>query len=110
MSRLAPCVTLLVDSRWIFFIFSMSRLDPVRTGHLLLLLLSPPPLPRITAPALLPQDMFPPFADMITDEGYERLVLQDVSRLPAFSYTGPVLHLGQSAVLMGEFWGTNIYI
>ena len=39
---------------------------------------------------------------MITDEAYERFALQDVSRLPAFSYTGPTLHLGKSAVLLGE--------
>lgn len=49
-----------------------------------------------------PQELFPQFADMVTDEAYERLALQEVSRLPAFSYTGPVLHLGESAVLLGE--------
>eukprot|EP00752_Nemacystus_decipiens_P008568 g7652.t1 len=48
------------------------------------------------------EELFPQFADMITDEAYERLALQDVSRLPAFSYTGPILHLGKSAVLLGD--------
>ncbi|CAM9907415.1 unnamed protein product [Ectocarpus fasciculatus] len=39
---------------------------------------------------------------MVKDEAYERLALQEVSRLPAFSYTGPILHLGKSAVLLGD--------
>lgn len=51
---------------------------------------------------LPPQELFPQFAGMVEDEAYERLALQEVSRLPAFSYTGPVLHLGKSAVLLGE--------
>lgn len=50
----------------------------------------------------LAQELFPQFAGMVKDEAYERLALQEVSRLPAFSYTGPVLHLGKSAVLLGE--------
>lgn len=66
------------------------------------------PLPRLSSLAtpplapLLLQELFPQFAGMITDEAYERLALQKVSRLPAFSYTGPILHLGKSAVLLGE--------
>lgn len=48
------------------------------------------------------QELFPQFAEMVTDEAYERLALQKVSRLPTFSYSGPVLHLGRSAVLLGE--------
>lgn len=47
------------------------------------------------------QELFPQFADMITEKAYERLALQEVSRLPTFSYTGPILHLGRSAVLLG---------
>ncbi|CBJ26418.1 Kynurenine 3-Monooxygenase [Ectocarpus siliculosus] len=48
------------------------------------------------------EELFPQFAGMVKDEAYERLALQEVSRLPAFSYTGPVLHLGKSAVLLGD--------
>ncbi|CAN0039461.1 unnamed protein product [Pylaiella littoralis] len=48
------------------------------------------------------EDLFPQFADMVTTEAYERLALQKTSRLPAFSYTGPILHLGKSAVLLGD--------
>lgn len=65
--------------------------------------LSSTPLPpSVRLAASLLQELFPQFADMITDEAYERLALQKVSRLPAFSYTGPILHLGKSAVLLGE--------
>lgn len=55
------------------------------------------------SPSSLLQELFPQFAGMITDEAYERLALQEVSRLPAFSYAGPILHLGKSAVLLGEY-------
>ncbi|CAM9386006.1 unnamed protein product [Discosporangium mesarthrocarpum] len=48
------------------------------------------------------KDLFPQFAGMIADGAYERLVTQPVSRLPVFSYSGPVLHLGRSAVLLGD--------
>lgn len=42
---------------------------------------------------------------MISDHAYERLAQQKVSRLPTFSYAGPALHLGKSAVLLGErYW------
>lgn len=47
---------------------------------------------------------------MVTDEAYERLALQKIARLPNFSYTGPVLHLGKSAVMLGELSGKNPYI
>lgn len=72
----------------------------------------PPPLPPPhphphpnfnPSSTLFFQELFPQFANMITDEAYERLALQEVSRLPSFSYTGPLLHLGRSAVLLGTF-------
>ncbi|CAM9189999.1 unnamed protein product [Choristocarpus tenellus] len=48
------------------------------------------------------QELFPQFAEMVSDEAYERLAAQSSSRLPVFSYVGPVLHLGRSAVLLGD--------
>lgn len=60
------------------------------------------PATLLLLPTVPPQELFPQFAGMVKDEAYERLALQEVSRLPAFSYTGPILHLGKSAVLLGE--------
>lgn len=56
------------------------------------------------------KELFPQFASMITEDAYERLALQKVSQLPSFSYSGPVLHLGRSAVLLGDLTGMVVLI
>uniref|UniRef100_A0A7S3XVC1 FAD-binding domain-containing protein n=1 Tax=Heterosigma akashiwo TaxID=2829 RepID=A0A7S3XVC1_HETAK len=48
------------------------------------------------------EEVFPQFADIITDEDYENFVKKPVSKLPEFTYTKSVLNKQGCGVLVGD--------
>lgn len=48
------------------------------------------------------QELFPDFVVTIDEKEYELFASKPINRLPSFAYCGPVLHRGNSTVLLGD--------